>query len=206
MRGGTPYRPSPSRHPSHLGSTTSPRSILNRFLEAQRQTQSCANGGKKHAPWDNCGHIADLQFKTRRSRRPCRCGPAVGRCGIPLKTQFFYSTGDVVDCLVLPARVDTMAGTMEEKLANFPRAWSMQMVKQILRHEWPWSTPANSESRELRDDKVAELLNFAVVWTLMLSIVIGAACTLGGPEVRRSCKTFGLQVPLLMGYQTTEKG
>ena len=67
-RGGTPYRSPPSHR--HQGSATPvPRHPVPN-LEAQRQTQSCANRGERHVPWDNCGRIADFQFETRRSRRP----------------------------------------------------------------------------------------------------------------------------------------
>ena len=45
-------------------------------LEAQRQAQACANGGKKHVPWDNCGHIADVQVEARRFHRLCPFAPS----------------------------------------------------------------------------------------------------------------------------------
>ena len=67
-----------------------PFAIVSPNLEAQRQTRSCANRGKKHVLWDNCGRIADFQFETRRSRRPRPFTPHHGEwvVGVNLIAQY----------------------------------------------------------------------------------------------------------------------
>ena len=83
----------------HLGSATLVPQHPVSNLEAH-QTQSCANRGKKHFPWGNCGRIADFQFETRRPFTPilssgARCGSAWVGCG-RLCTDSQFSTKTLI--------------------------------------------------------------------------------------------------------------